>query len=182
MPPVFLAFVVDRVVRTIQRHVLGMDEARSPWSVLADATRRITRLWVLSVLYVLRFAVDRRNTCAGLKQAILNATPLPETAPAAPVTDVVTSYPKSVSVLHAALSERAQRNAPGTRRGGATKTARFLELVKERHGELADIPLDQASQIATAIAPEAELHPASARTALLRAVRAALPAGEGDAR
>jgi hypothetical protein len=66
--------------------------------------------------------------------------------------------------------------------GGGTKTARFLELVQTRHGELATIPLSQVSKIATAIAPDADLHPASARTALLAAVRAALPAGEGDAR
>jgi len=57
-----------------------------------------------------------------------------------------------------------------------------LRLVRERHGELASIPLDQVSKIATAIAAEADLHPASARTALLGAVRAALPAGRGDAR
>jgi hypothetical protein len=161
MPPVFLAFVVDRVVRTIQRHVHGMNETLSPWSVLADAARRITRFWLLSVLYVLRFLVDRRATCAGLKQAILNATPLPE-IPA-----------------KKAERERGRRRPRGGGRG-VGKTVRFLDLVRERHGELADIPLDQASQIATAIAPEAELHPASARTALLKAVRAALPAGEGD--
>ena len=161
MPPVFLAFVVDRVVRTVQRHVLGMNEARSPWSVLADAARRITRLWLLSVLYTLRFLVDRRATCAGLKQAILNATPLPEIP----------------ATKHG--PDRERRKPPGGGRGTG-KTARFLDLVRERHGDLAGIPLDQASQIATAIAAEAELHPASARTALLKAVRAALPAGEGD--
>jgi hypothetical protein len=160
MPPVFLAFVVDRVVRTIQRHVLGMDEARSPWSVLADTARRITRFWLLSVLYVLRFAVDRRNTCAGLKQAILNATPLPESADTGPRPD--------------------RKTPPG---GGTGKTARFLALVRDRYpAGLATIPLGEVSKIATRLAPEADLHPASARTALLSAVRAALPAGEGDAR
>jgi hypothetical protein len=53
--------------------------------------------------------------------------------------------------------------------------------VTERHGELASIPLDHVSKIATAIAPEAGLHPASARTALLAAVRAAQASGEGIA-
>ncbi len=77
---------------------------------------------------------------------------------------------------------RTRKRGRGLQGSGPTKTARFLELVQKRHGELAAIPLDQVSRIATALAPEAELHPASARTALLGAVRAALPAGEGDAR
>jgi hypothetical protein len=160
MPPVFLAFVVDRVVRTIQRHVLGMSEARSPWAVFANAVRRITRFWVLSVLYVLRFLVDCRATCAGIKQAIVNATPLPASA----------------------QPERLKPDREKPDRGSDTKTARFQRLVAERHGELSTIPLGQVSQIATAIATEASLHPASARTALLKAVRAALPVGGSDAR
>ena len=44
MPPVFLAFVVDRVVRTVQRHVLGMSEGHSPWAVLANAAAAAARL------------------------------------------------------------------------------------------------------------------------------------------
>ena len=63
---------------------------------------------------------------------------------------------------------------------GATKTGQLLALVAERHGALADIPAGQVSKIATALAPEVGLHPASGRTALLRAVRAARSAAEGD--
>ena len=163
MPPVFLAFVVDRVVRTIQRHVLAGEEGRSPWSAIGGGVRRIARFCLLSVLYVLRFLVDRRATCAGLKQAILNATPLPEI----PATE---------------REQERRRRTPHDGRRGPTKTTRFLSLVAERHGDLASIPLDRVSQIATAIAPEVPLHPASARTALLGAVRAALPAGRGDAK
>ena len=58
MPPLFLAVVVDRVVVTVRRHVLGMRDARSPWRVLATIT-----------LYVLRFALDprpRRGVFAGV--------------------------------------------------------------------------------------------------------------------
>jgi hypothetical protein len=83
MPPVFLAFVVDRVVRTIQRHVLGMSEGRSPWAVVGTTMARLARFAGLSALYVLRFLVDRKGTRAGIRAAILNATPLPELAPAA---------------------------------------------------------------------------------------------------
>jgi hypothetical protein len=180
MPPVFLAVVADRVIAVTRRHFLGMSGGRSAWRDGLGWAAMAAKVTGLGMLYVLRVPLAPVSTSKGLRQAVLNATPLPQAAPAAPLVDVVTSYPRSVSVVQAALRERALRNPPGTRRSGATKTARFLDLVKERHGELAGIPLDQASQIATAIAPEAELHPASARTALLKAVRAALPAGEGD--
>lgn len=219
MPPVFLAFVVDRVVRTIQRHVLGMIEGRSPWAVLADAARRVTRFWVLSVLYVLRFLVDRRNTCAGLKQAILNATPLPQAperraveapresasepavvsgksadcvcplpySPGGPVPCVASGRcmrPRQDKEGSGGRPERGNRR-PSPQRPripSDTKTEHLLALVTLRRGDLAGIPLDHASKIATAYAPEVDMHPASARTALLNAVRAAKAAGEGDAR
>ena len=163
MPAVFLAFVVDRVVRTIQRHVLGMDEARSPWSVLADTARRVTRLWLLSVLYSLRFVIDRRGTWAGVKRAIILATPLPE-APSA------------------RTNGDQRRRTPPPRGRGPGKTAQLLALAKERHGDLEAIPLTDVSKIATALASEVGLHPASARTALLGAVRAALPSGGSDSK
>ena len=55
----------------------------------------------------------------------------------------------------------------------ATKTARFLDLVTERHGPLASIPLDRVAEISAALAPVAGLNTGAARTALRRAVLAA---------
>lgn len=69
MPPLFLAIVVDRVVVTVRRHVLGMRDARSPWRVLAGIT-----------LYVLRFALDPWTTAKGLRRYVLAAAPLPAAA------------------------------------------------------------------------------------------------------
>ena len=60
-----------------------------------------------------------------------------------------------------------------------TKTARFLDLVAERHGPLASIPLDAVAPIATALAPQVDLNTGAARTALRRAV---LTAQNGDPR
>jgi len=171
MPPVFLAFVVDRVVRTIQRHVLGMNEARSPWSVAGDATVRLLRFAGVAALYVLRFAVAAPSTCSGARRAILAAAPVPEIPPAKP--DRERRKPDR---------EKPDRERRERQDRTGTKTARFLDLVKARHGDLSGVPLSEVSKIATAIAPEASLHPASARTALLAAVRAALPAGEGDSK
>ena len=49
----------------------------------------------------------------------------------------------------------------------------FLALVTERHGPLAAIPLDQAAQIAAALAPQVQLNTGAARTVLRRVVLAA---------
>jgi hypothetical protein len=170
MPPVALAIVVDRCVAVTRRHVLGMRDGRSPWAVAGTAAGRVARVAGLSALYVLRFLADRKGTRAGIRAAILNATPLPELAADKDQGDRDTGRCQE-------RQERRRRHP-----GGGTKTGGFLALVRERHGDLAAIPLDQVSQIATALAPEADLHPASARAALLAAVRAALPAGGGGAR
>jgi hypothetical protein len=55
----------------------------------------------------------------------------------------------------------------------ATKTARFLDLVTERHGPLAAIALSRVAEISAALAPAADLNTGAARTALRRAVLAA---------
>jgi hypothetical protein len=228
MPPVFLAFVVDRVVRTIQRHVLGMDEARSPWSVLADTARRITRFWLLSALYSLRFVIDRRGTWTGVKQAIIIATPLP--APPALAEPVIVGksatcecpapyFPDgpepcavagrcmrppepppvtchrcgvrpawgTVHVCPNPPAEVAEQPSLRPRRAyrsddGMTKTERLLSLVTLRHGDLVGIPLDEVSKIATACAPDVDMHPASARSALLAAVRRAIATCGSDSK
>ena len=60
-----------------------------------------------------------------------------------------------------------------------TKTARFLSLVAERNGPLASIPLDRVAQISATLAPQADLNPGAARTALRKAV---LAARNGDPR
>jgi hypothetical protein len=153
-----------------------MRDGRSPWAVAGATAGRVLRFAGLSALYVLRLLVDRRGTSAGIRAAILNATPLPH---------LEALQDERQDEDEKRDRERRTRKLPDRRRDragrGGSKTTRFLQLVTERHGDLAAIPLDQVSRIATALAPEADLHPASARTALLGAVRAALPAGEGDA-
>ena len=73
----------------------------------------------------------------------------------------------------------APRPAPAPHPRKATKTARFLDLVTERHGSLAQIPLGAVAGISTELAPQVGLHPATARAALRKAV---LAAKNGDPR
>lgn len=58
-----------------------------------------------------------------------------------------------------------------------TKTADLIRIAQERHGELSALPLDRCSKIATGIAAEIGMHGGSARSALLKAARAAQDGG-----
>ncbi len=73
----------------------------------------------------------------------------------------------------------APRPAPAPHPRKVTKTARFLELVTERHGSIAQLPLDAVAGISAELAPRAGLHPGAARAALRKAV---LAAKNGDPR
>ena len=54
-----------------------------------------------------------------------------------------------------------------------TKTARFLALVQDKHGPLAEVPLPEVYRISMDLGPEAGLHAGSARKALRTAILAA---------
>ena len=73
----------------------------------------------------------------------------------------------------------APRPAPAPPPRKVTKTARFLDLVTERHGSLASVPLDAVAGISADLAPLIGLHPGTARAALRKAV---LAAKNGDPR
>ena len=173
MPPIALAIVVDRCVAATRRHVLGMRDGRSPWAVAGNAAADVARFAGLSVLYVLRFLVDRRGTCAGIRAAILNATPLPEIAAAAGDEDQDEDEKPD--------RERRERRGGG-RHNGDTKTARFLAAVLAKYGDFGLIREDRVSRICTELAPAVGLDCGAARTALRAKVLAALPAGGSGAR
>ena len=72
-----------------------------------------------------------------------------------------------------------RRPAPAPHPRKATKTARFLDLVTERHGSLAQVPLNRVAGISADLAPQLNLNVGAARTALRKAV---LAARNGDLR
>jgi len=81
--PVALAVAVDRVVAVIRRHVLA-DQQPSAWTTVGRAAAAAARIGVLVLLYCLRFALAAPETARGLRQMVLDATPLPALeAPAA---------------------------------------------------------------------------------------------------
>ena len=103
------------------------------------------------LLWLLRLALAPASTLAGFRAWVLAECPV---AP-------------------------GRRRAPAPHPGKATKTARFLDLVTERHGPLASIQLDRVAGISADLAPQLDLNTGAARTALRKAV---LAARNGDPR
>jgi hypothetical protein len=142
MPPIFLAIVVDRVVVTVRRHVLGMREGRSPWSVLGTVT-----------LYALRFALAPWPTAKGVRRFVLAAAPLPT---------VGSPEPRKAITAAAATAKTPASRGPRA----ASKTSQFLDLVVSERGPLEQFPLADVSRTCAELAPRVGLDAGAARTAL----------------
>ena len=153
MPPVAYALASDTLITVVRtRH----QQQATP--VAADAATPLAILGGL-ILWLLRLALAPVSTLAGFRAWVL------EECPVAPGRRAARPAPPSA----AARPGRAGGTVPRK----ATKTARFLFLVTERHGPLASIPLDRVAPISAALAPAADLNPGAARTALRQAVLAA---------
>ena len=122
-------------------------------ALAADAPTPLTVLGGLA-LWLLRLALAPASTLAGFRAWVLEECPVAPGRRARPAPPPARSRPKTVPRK-------------------VTKTARFLDLVTERHGSLASVPLHRVAGIAATLAPVAELNRGAARTALRKAVLAA---------
>jgi hypothetical protein len=150
MPPIAYALASDTLIGVVRAQALARRHH------LADETA--TPLAILSglILWLLRLTPAPISTLAGFRAWVL------EECPVAPGRRAPTLRP-----------------APAPHPRKATKTARFLDLVTERHGSLASIPLHRVAGISADLAPQLDLNPGAARTALRKAV---LAARNGDPR
>jgi hypothetical protein len=168
-PPLLLSIVVDRVVAVVRRHVLG-DAESSPWSVLGKVA-----------LYGLRVIIAPRSTAKGARQALLDATPLPAPEPPAepevPQIELRPVLPlppgDSTPWPREQANRPRSRKAPARKPAAPSKTSAFIASCEQKFGPLATIPLDHVYKISNEIAPEHDLHPGSARSALRRAIQKA---------
>ena len=135
MPAVAFAVCTDLVVSVVRRFYYGLEEG-SPWAAAGRFLARAARLAGLTVLYSLRLCLDRKQTWRGMRQAVLNAAPLP--APPAQVPQVPWRAPDAGS-----------------------KKAALLTIYRQdpRHGDRA-----LASRAASDLAPKAGLQAGTART------------------
>ncbi len=154
MPPIAYALASDTLIGVVRAWAL----ARHQHLEVALAADAATPLAVLGglILWLLRLTLAPASTLTGFRAWVL------EECPVAP-------------------SRRARqlRPAPAPHRRKATKTARFLDLVIERHGSLASIPLTRVAGISADLALQLDLNAGAARTALRKAV---LAARNGDPR
>ena len=111
-----------------------------------DSQRSAWRTGGVAALYVLRFALAPPATALGVRRLVLEAAPLPAATPAPAIEGPEVTQPAS------------------------GKQAHLIALAARRH-DLRTLPLTDVSAIATALAPEAELHPSTARRVLLTHVR-----------
>ena len=149
MPPVAYALASDTLITVVRtRHQQLAADAATPLAILGGL-----------ILWLLRLALAPVSTLAGFRAWVL------EECPVAPGRRAARPAPPSAAA-------RPGRGG-GTVPRKATKTARFLSLVTERHGPLASIPLDRVASISAALASSANLHAGAARAALRKAVLAA---------
>jgi hypothetical protein len=153
MPPVAYALASDTLITVVRaRHQQLAADAATPLAILGGL-----------ILWLLRLALAPASTLAGFRAWVLEECPVPPgrraTRPAPP----------------SAAGRPGQGGGTVPRK--ATKTARFLSLVTERHGPLASIPLDRVAPVSAELAPLAGLNAGAARAALRKAV---LSARNGD--
>jgi hypothetical protein len=106
------------------------------------------------ILYGARFVLAPPSTAKGLRQAVLQAAPLPEA-----------EQPKAIEGPKPPHKPRSHRNTRGL-----GKQDRLIKLAVDEHG-LASLPLDEVSKLATELASKADIHPATARRVLIAYAR-----------
>jgi len=163
MPPIAYALASDTLIGVIRAWAIARHQQLGT-ALAADAPTPLAFLGGL-VLWLLRLALAPASTLAGFRGWVLAECPV---APGH-------RSPRPAAPPAAAGPGRGGGTVPGK----ATKTARFLDLVTERTGSLASIPLDRVAQIAADLAPQADLNTGAARAALRKAV---LAARNGDPR
>jgi hypothetical protein len=124
MPPVAYALASDTLIGVVRvRHQQLAADAAIPLAVLGGL-----------VLWLLRLVLAPLSTLAGFRAWVLEECPVAPCRRASP------------------SAGAQQGQGGGTVPRKATKTARFLSLATERHGSLANIPLDRVASISAALA------------------------------
>jgi hypothetical protein len=164
MPPVAYALASDSLIGVVRAWAIARHHELDP-----RLAEEITPLAVISglILWLLRVVMGPASTLAGFRAWVLDECPM------APGRRAPRPSPQPTAGRPAVPSPRRAKVRLGT------KTARFLNLVAERNGALAAVPLDRVARIAASLAPQVGLDPGAARTALRKAI---LAAQNGDLR
>jgi len=166
MPPVAYALASDTEISVVRTWTIARQRV-ADLALADDGTAPLAALGSL-ILWSFRLVLAPASTLAGFRTWVLDACPVPPARqPSRPA--ALGSAPPS----RTALTGRGVPRKPATSTRAGTKTERFLALVAERHGPLAEFPLPSVARVCAELAPEADLHPGAARAALRRHVLAA---------
>jgi hypothetical protein len=170
--PVFLAVITDRVIAVIRQHVLPL-YAESAWAPLGRAAVAGPHLAAVVALYLLRIVLAPASTLRGLRQMVLDATPIPG------------AEHGSGRVAEDKISDRdGDQGAGQPVIGFGTKKAAFLSFYRA-HPEYGN--RSAAGRVAAELAPLAGLQAGTGRTYIAGELRkltglavARSPAEEND--
>jgi hypothetical protein len=167
LPPVAYALASDTLIGVVRAWAIARQQ--QPGARLAG--EEATPLAIVGglLLWWLRLALAPVSTLAGFRRWVVTECPV------APGRRAATGRPAVPAIITARPPVFSVRSGRSRRPG--SKTQRFLALVADRHGPLAQISPGEVSPICTALAPQVGLDTGAARTALRRAVLAARDGG-----
>ena len=169
MPPIAYALASDTAIGVVRAWTIAQQQSLG--EALAD--EETTPLAILGgfLLWALRLALAPVSTLSGFRRWVLEECPI---APGRRVSGTAARPGAKFAIgTSTAISSRAASRPPRSGSRAGTKTERFLALVAERHGPLPDFPLENVSRVCSEVAPEVDLNPGAARTALRSHVLAA---------
>jgi len=168
MPSAVYALASDTLIGVVRAYVIARQ--RQLGEALADDGIAPLQLAGAALLWLLRLALAPPSTLKGFHSWVKSLPAAPPVRPGAedgrPA--VTGARPEPVKRPPARPAINAGRGA----RGG-TKQDQFLTLVVARYGPLTEFDLKAVSRAAAELAPEAELHPGTARKILRARVLAA---------
>jgi hypothetical protein len=169
MPSAVYALASDTLIGVIRGYVIARQ--RQLREVLADDGITLLHIVGAVLLWLLRLALAPPSTLKGFHAWVKSLPSSPPLHQAAEDEQpkVVVDRPKEVK------GPKRERRAIANQRGsrGGTKQEQFLTLVIARYGPLTEFDIKAVARAAAELAPEAELHPGTARKILRAQVLAA---------
>jgi hypothetical protein len=166
LPPVAYALASDTLIGVVRAWVIARQQQLGQ-RLAGEESTPLAMVGGL-LLWWLRLAVAPVSTLAGFRRWVV------QECPAAPGRRGLPGRPSAPAIT---VGRPAAGRGGGRRRRPGSKTQRFLALVADRHGPLAQIPPGEVSPICTALAPRVGLDTGAARTALRAEVLAARDGG-----
>jgi hypothetical protein len=157
MSPVIYALASDTLIGVIRAYVIARQKRLC--EALADEGVPPLQIVGAVLLWLLRLVWAPLSTIRGFHRWVKSLPAAP------PVRQQTPPDPHPAKAVHAAKRERrAITNNRGPRTG--TKQQQFLTLVIARYGPLTEFDITAVSRAAAELAPEAQLHPGTARKIL----------------